>query len=613
MGQSLNTLHKIPETGSARATMSLSDATTNTYLASRTIPLELLPLIAPYRHRGRFTLRIENLPQSARLSAGRTNGDQTWSLGLDELEELFYFPPVQLSKEHTLAVRLISKDDAEASTIALIDVVVMPGVADNGLQTIPLPVPLSTSQITAKKSTEKELPDKFLQLQTTLAERTAELSQIQVSIAQRDADWERRLEKALYEAEGAWKSSEAVRIEAAKTEVREQFERTLFESEQSARISHERAAAALGQLRQKLAATEDQIARRDAELALLEEKFERAEQERAAELCSIKLAFEATRTAEAERFSATAKALAAANSRCEAAETALAAFGISTPSVNAEIERLLAQLELARAEMDNKVSAARASAAREAEGRLKAAKAQWEQKAAMALAEVETRFKRAEAALASASADTTNPDAYVRGLHSEIKRLQAVLVHREVSAARTVARLEQSRVGAVPDTPASRWRPLSNRPDAELDLPAGNSGAHLVRDVVIIFVVVITAVVLFPQFEAMLPDSMRLKIAALGGPAEQSGKAQAPVTGMPTIQKKAEYPIALVMRGVNVRSRPSTSGTSVTYLKRGARVTVLEKQGKWDRVTVSGIGQNLQQGWVFGSYLEVPDAKASKP
>jgi len=90
-------------------------------LAPRVVPLELKALIAPYRENRRLTLRIENLPQLARLSAGQNNGDHTWSLALDELEDLSYFPPEGFEKEHTLTIRVISKDETGASTIAMID------------------------------------------------------------------------------------------------------------------------------------------------------------------------------------------------------------------------------------------------------------------------------------------------------------------------------------------------------------------------------------------------------------------------------------------------------------------------------------------------------------
>jgi len=50
---------------------------------SRALPLELKDLVSPYRKHGRFTVRLEKLPQAARLSAGQNNGDHTWSLALD--------------------------------------------------------------------------------------------------------------------------------------------------------------------------------------------------------------------------------------------------------------------------------------------------------------------------------------------------------------------------------------------------------------------------------------------------------------------------------------------------------------------------------------------------
>ncbi len=98
----------------ARASLDLS-------VASRAIPIDLRPVISAYRRRGRFQLRVEKLPQSARFSAGQNNGDGSWSLLLDELEDLVYFAPKTVIGDHTLAIRLIAKDETEAFTIALID------------------------------------------------------------------------------------------------------------------------------------------------------------------------------------------------------------------------------------------------------------------------------------------------------------------------------------------------------------------------------------------------------------------------------------------------------------------------------------------------------------
>jgi len=43
----------------------------------RTVAIELASLIAPHRGQRRLTIRIENLPQASRLSAGQNNGDGT--------------------------------------------------------------------------------------------------------------------------------------------------------------------------------------------------------------------------------------------------------------------------------------------------------------------------------------------------------------------------------------------------------------------------------------------------------------------------------------------------------------------------------------------------------
>src|SRR5258707_14966607 len=66
-------------------------------VVQKTIPLDLAALLAPYKRHGRLTLRVERMPQRAKLSAGRNNGDGSWSLASDELEDLNYLVPSNLS------------------------------------------------------------------------------------------------------------------------------------------------------------------------------------------------------------------------------------------------------------------------------------------------------------------------------------------------------------------------------------------------------------------------------------------------------------------------------------------------------------------------------------
>lgn len=90
------------------------------------IALDLAMLVAPYRKRGRVSVRVENLARRARLSAGHNNGDGSWSLASDELEDLVYLLPADVEEAHTLTVRIIALDSEDASTLAVLEVPVAP-------------------------------------------------------------------------------------------------------------------------------------------------------------------------------------------------------------------------------------------------------------------------------------------------------------------------------------------------------------------------------------------------------------------------------------------------------------------------------------------------------
>ncbi|MCF7643775.1 hypothetical protein, partial [Acinetobacter johnsonii] len=59
----------------------------------KAVPLRVLPLIQPHRSRGLHTVRIERVPQLARLTRGRNNGNGSWSLLLDEVDGVEYVGP----------------------------------------------------------------------------------------------------------------------------------------------------------------------------------------------------------------------------------------------------------------------------------------------------------------------------------------------------------------------------------------------------------------------------------------------------------------------------------------------------------------------------------------
>jgi hypothetical protein len=99
----------------------------STEVSPQGIPLDLGALLAPYQHHKQLSVRVEQLPQLARLSKGRNNGDCTFSLKLDELLGLVYLPPPGSNGAPiTLAVRILNLDDDYATTLALIDQPVPP-------------------------------------------------------------------------------------------------------------------------------------------------------------------------------------------------------------------------------------------------------------------------------------------------------------------------------------------------------------------------------------------------------------------------------------------------------------------------------------------------------
>ena len=87
-----------------------------------TVPLDLKSPMEPYREQGGLSIRVERLPFKARLSKGRNNGDNTWSLTMEDLDGLMYMPPEDHAEPHTLTVRVIKVDSDSASTLMRFDV-----------------------------------------------------------------------------------------------------------------------------------------------------------------------------------------------------------------------------------------------------------------------------------------------------------------------------------------------------------------------------------------------------------------------------------------------------------------------------------------------------------
>jgi hypothetical protein len=365
------------------------------------IPLDLGPLISSYRTQPGLTLRIEELPPLGRLSAGQNNGDNSWSLGLDELEGLSYFPPQGFDKQHTLKLRLIAKAKRGASPIALIDLYIMgdeePANAEPAGRKEPLPP-------------EPGFLKKILSLRSALARQ--------------DAAMPRGVDQDLTDSDDALAGREAERPQFASINgdllIRRGEAQTSAGWPQSASITTDLLA------RKGEAQPWSSPGTQEAEIA--------AAKQAAAYEAAVKL-----KAAEARWQDNATRSVAALTARCRAAETALASARAAQHSHSeAELAGLHDQLERLRRHQEVDIAAAKEAAAREAAAKLKAAEAQWQDKAARSVALLTARCRAAEEALASARAAA---EAELAALEDQLERLRR---HQEVdiAAAKQAAALE---------------------------------------------------------------------------------------------------------------------------------------------------------------------------
>ncbi len=167
--------------------------------APRAVPLDLAPLLSPYKGQGRLAVRIERMPQLARLSTGRNNGDNSWSLTLDQLEDLTYQPPEGMYEAHSLAIRIIGLDGG-GSTLAVLDFPVPAGVAETE----------EDEDQTAEEPDSAQLPPlraELAKLQASLVARESDLASARQKYAQAEAE-RLKIETVLAQGQAAWEAGQ---------------------------------------------------------------------------------------------------------------------------------------------------------------------------------------------------------------------------------------------------------------------------------------------------------------------------------------------------------------------------------------------------------------------
>jgi hypothetical protein len=458
------------------------------------IRLELAPLLSLYGRGRRLSLRVERLPDRARLSRGRNNGDRSWSLMREDLDDLHYLPPEGMKAAHTLAIRIINLDTDDGATLAVLDFPVSPAAPSlskqGGLASHEAVNEAQLRQLreecvrakTALEARERELTEARQALESVRAEgvlreesfaatRAAWQSELSDRVASARAEvaskvetgraawyseqtkrieearerWQREAEAALTRAKEAWKAEETARLAQAEAQWHEQSAHMVAEAtaktaraeaalaraeSEAARMSGD--GVALHRMRGELAEANASLVARVRELAEARQSLEQARAEGLRGKAELAAAKAAWQT-ELDKRLAEVRAETAANRPVHAPED----------SVQDRIDQAREQW---RQESDAVLSRAKEAWASDEAVRLARAEGRWRELSALSLADSAARLEKAETALARAQAhalhDTTET-VELRRAREDLSETRAALADRETRL--TQARLEMKR------------------------------------------------------------------------------------------------------------------------------------------------------------------------
>ena len=449
------------------------------------IPLDLAPLLAPYKGHGRLALRVEGMPLRSRLSRGRNNGDNTWSLASDELEDLEFLSPEGSDKTHTLAIRIIARDGGEASTVAVLDLRVSPDASARAAAGA-----TGGTSPSADADKLRALQDELAKLRDELSAREAELGEARQAAEQaavdaaskdrevasaraREAELEKAQKEMVRAGDTAAKNLEAELARARKAWDAETIKRLAAATAHSASELERERATWKAKQDAEIAALE---ARADKRMAEARTSWEREAADALAKAEKTWKAEEAARlTAAKTRWKDdAAKALDAARASTDAARNAgkteleqLRGQLAQARAALADREKALAAAQAAAAEEDKRrreeaeaaLAEAREAWKTEEAARLGASEAGWRKEAEGALAALKARCEKAEAALADAhkSASATDDEARteLRRLREDLSQAKAALEERDAALGKAQLAVEAAKVRGREDGEAA--------------------------------------------------------------------------------------------------------------------------------------------------------------
>jgi hypothetical protein len=296
---------------------------------------------------------IEGVPDGARFSMGRNNGDKTWSLEPWDLADLSYLPPPGHSAEdQNFFVRLLTYDPDGyqiASTTAQV------AVSVDGVTARP---PIELEHAEAGAGAVDAIRELEFGQRLAEAERNWQAAEVERT-QQLEATWHNAMEERLRAAEEEWRQAEADRHQTLQDQLTEMARRLRDAEMEWHRAESERISAALAQAAdftaQRFAAAEEQW-RKDAERQRAE--FERSAEERLAQACAEVENAAAARIAEAHAEAQAAAAARIAEARAEAERESESQFADRAAEIAQQLEASHAtQLALAASRLQEMESA----------------------------------------------------------------------------------------------------------------------------------------------------------------------------------------------------------------------------------------------------------------
>ena len=588
----------------------------------RTIPINFLALLEPHKKNRRLTLRVERLPTKARFSSGKRNGDGSWSLTRDDLEDLNYLLPEGAEENHTLAIRVLELENGK--TIAVLDF------------HIGQPPP-PTKKAAAKAEAIIELQalrDELAGLKAELEKRKAAEK---VRFAEAEAQWKEALANALNDARTQFLSDRERHASTSleMKELRDELERAkaalatrvakerlapalddrletaraAWASEESARLAAAEANwlsstdGKLRTLRDELSRVTATLKSRDTELSQALQSLNKRDEQLQTSASGLEAARAAWRTEEAARLAAaqtqwqaqTDKAVLEARAQGSASkqrgtdnalQDALRAAHATLAEREAALARLKRDAEDERLRWQQEARDAIALGEREQQERVAAAlasaEAQWRRRAEQGQQDTIARAEAAEAAVAKLQSRMADE----RGLLQELTTMRAALGEREVELTQMRERQAQAQFVAEQTT-----RPPRDEQQIEAETRTARK-RKLVREIVVAASLAAAGAVLYMGVEFLFSGT---KPAPLVPGAE-----------LVVIEPDA-LPKAVLLQHVRLRAGPERNESVVAKLVRGTEVLVIEQHKEWTLVrTQSARGlAATREGWVRSSDLKV--------